>query len=210
MVTTVPVYLARRALCAVILSSTFAGCSSAGGSADAGVPVEASGLAEAATPTDGGGRADGSGNAPPDAESGVTIPVSFAHDVMPIFRASCSAGAGMCHGDPSVVTMGLGTGGNRTYLGPSNGAADPAAIIAAMVGRPSFEDPSMNVVTAGDPTASFLMYKMDGELTALAPQCSSGDIGKCGALMPITASQMLPQATRDKVRAWIAQGANND
>jgi hypothetical protein len=135
--------------------------------------------------------------------------VSFAQDVMPIFKRSCSAGSAMCHGDPSVATNGKGTGGNRAYLGPPYSAGDPTMILAGLVGQPAVEDPSMNVVTAGSPTNSYLMLKMDGALAPLAAACASGALGQCGASMPM-GGQLLPQATRDTVRAWIARGALNN
>ena len=115
-----------------------------------------------------------------------------------------------CHADPSYPTMGLATGGNRTYLGASSGSVDTAAVVNGMVGKPSAEDPSMNVVTAGDPTKSYLMFKMDGQLNSLGPACQKGDLGVCGALMPFGGSQPLPQATRDTIRSWISQGAKNN
>jgi hypothetical protein len=131
---------------------------------------------------------------------------SFAQDVMPIFQHNCATGNAMCHGDPSVVADGQGTGGNREYLGPAYGAGDLPSIVAGLVGQPSFEDPSMDVVTAGSPETSFLIRKMEGELAPLAAACASGDLGQCGAPMPLSA-QPLPQATLDTVRSWIAQGA---
>ncbi len=108
------------------------------------------------------------------------------------------------------ATNGLATGGNRTYLGPATGSVDATVVLSGFVGKPSFEAPSMNVVTAGDPTKSYLMFKMDGQLGSLSVACQSGDLGSCGALMPFGGSTPLPQATRDLVRSWITQGAKNN
>ncbi len=192
----------------ILVLSGAVGCSSAGSSphspaidggppaADGDVLAVDSGEAEADSPADG-------------AETDAGATVSFAQDVMPIFKRSCSAGSAMCHGDPSVATNGKGTGGNRAYLGPPYSAGDPTTILAGLVGQPSVEDPSMNVVTAGSPTSSYLMLKMDGALAPLAAACASGALGQCGASMPM-GGQLLPQATRDTVRAWIAQGALNN
>jgi len=145
--------------------------------------------------------------------------ISFARDIEPILQINCASGGSLCHGDPSVVTMGAQSDiANRDYLGPppDGGAFVPFTpaitmqVYTAMVGKPSLEDPSMNVVTAGDPTKSFLMYKMDGNLTALGTQCMTGELANCGALMPFASPTALPQATRDKVRSWITQGAKNN
>lgn len=106
--------------------------------------------------------------------------------------------------------MGLATGGDRTYLGPATGTVNATVVLNGMVGKPSYEAPSVKVVAAGDPTKSFLMNKMDGQLSTLASACQSGDLGLCGALMPFGGSTPLPQATRDTIRNWIAQGANNN
>jgi hypothetical protein len=178
-----------------------AGCSSGAGApvADAGAPGADAFAADA-------GDAEGDG-ATEGGEAAASV--SFAQDVMPIFQHSCATGGAMCHGDPSVATDGQGTGGNRAYLGPPYVAGDPTSILAGLVGQPSFEDPSMNVVTAGSPETSYLMLKMDGALAPLAAACASGDLGKCGAAMPLS-EQPLPQAIRDTVRSWIAQGALNN
>jgi hypothetical protein len=140
--------------------------------------------------------------------------VSFANDIVPILQANCAAAGSACHGDPSVVTA--SAGGDRDYLGPPTGAYSAAVItqiLGAIVGTPSLEDPSMNVVTAGEPTKSFLMYKIDGNST-VDPQLSSltctGDLGNCGTAMPYPGIAILPQATRDTIRTWINQGAMNN
>ncbi len=98
---------------------------------------------------------------------------------------------------------------SRTYLSPASGSGDAANIIAGMM-KPSFEDPSMPVVTKGDPTKSFLMYKMDGNLNGLTAQCAKGEAQSCGVLMPQTSTDPLSQTIRDTVRAWITQGAKNN
>ncbi len=153
-----------------------------------------------------------------DAGAGASADVSFSREVVPILQTNCATGGTACHGDPSVVTAGGGSG-NRDYLGPPTGTYSAAVItqiLDAMVGKPSLEDPSMNVVTAGEPTMSFLMYKMDGNaageplLSSLT--CTTGELGNCGTAMPYPGipGTTLPQATRDTVRSWIAQGAKNN
>ena len=148
---------------------------------------------------------------------GASADVSFSREVVPILQTNCAAGGTACHGDPSVVTAG-GAAGNRDYLGPTTGAYSAAVItqiLGAMVGKPSFEDPAMDVVTAGDPTKSFLMYKMDGDSTGdplLSSLTCTGELGNCGTAMPYPgiAGTTLPQAMRDTVRRWISQGAQNN
>jgi hypothetical protein len=200
------VFRHRTSVCLILFSCGAAGCSSGGGATRAPV-VEAG--ARAGDVDAMAGDADVGDAESAEADSGAVATVSFAQDVMPIFRRSCSTGSAMCHGDPGVTTTGKGTGGNRAYLGPPYSAGDPATILAGLVGQPSFEDPSMNVVSPGSPTTSYLMLKMDGALSPLAPACASGALGQCGAPMPM-GGQLLPQATRDMVRSWIAQGALND
>jgi hypothetical protein len=124
---------------------------------------------------------------------------------MPIFLPSCSADGSACHGDPSDATSSQ----RRPYLGPASGTPDMstiATILSALM-KPSAEDPSMPLVTPGDATKSYLMQKMDNTQGKL--NCSSGDIGTCGTLMPLGAA-VLPTSTRDTVRAWINQGATNN
>jgi hypothetical protein len=135
-----------------------------------------------------------------------TPSVSFSSEVLgPIFQTSCSASGIACHGDPTVTNA---PNQMRPYLGPPSGQADAATIIAALM-KPSSEDPSMPLVTPGDPTMSYLMQKMDNTLSTL--DCSKGDdMGSCGLYMPFTTPCCLPQSTRDTVRAWIAEGAPNN
>ena len=70
--------------------------------------------------------------------------------------------------------------------------------------------PAMNLITAGDPSQSFLMHKMDDthndqNLTCTAqPGAESGD--PCGDTMP-QGSPLLDACERDLFRRWIAQGA---
>jgi hypothetical protein len=80
--------------------------------------------------------------------------------------------------------------------------------------KPSFEyvRPQMNYVTPGDPTMSYLMLKMDPNLITIDnAHCATGDFaGLCGLQMPSDQVMPLDQATRDKVRTWISQGAMNN
>ena len=128
--------------------------------------------------------------------------VSFKNDVAPIFARGCAQGT--CHGNPT-------TDNNGIYIGE-----DATVFIAGAVGVDSGQlppkppaEPGMKFVAKGDPKNSFLMHKIDGTggLCALTPRC----LGKfCGQEMPQNLAGGLPQADRDTVRRWIAQGANNN
>lgn len=118
--------------------------------------------------------------------------VSFSKDVMPIFKQSCAFST--CHGSNVGDANGV-------YLGD-----DAPRAHAAVLGVAASELPSMAFVVAGDPSASYLMRKMDGSQCALDAQCAGGS---CQMSMP-RGEDPLPVETRDVVRRWIAQGAKND
>jgi hypothetical protein len=132
--------------------------------------------------------------------------VSFRGDVIPIFRYTCALAGGSCHGDPSVVMN------FRPFLGYFEGDAGPAAVQevwSGLVGVKSTEDLGMNLVTGGDPKASFLMHKMDGDQCTLISECMVAGSYRpnCGVFMPYQAPTILDMSTRDTVRRWIEQGA---
>lgn len=118
--------------------------------------------------------------------------VSFKTDVMAVFKQSCAFST--CHG----ATTGTNNG---VLLG-----ADPAKVRAAIVSVSSDELPSMAYVKPGDPKGSYLMRKMDGSQCVLDAQCTGGS---CQLSMP-RGEQPLPVETRDVVRRWIAQGAQDN
>ncbi|MDI1432300.1 hypothetical protein [Polyangium sorediatum] len=129
--------------------------------------------------------------------------VAFTKDVLPIFRNSCGIGGAACHGAVSGQP-------GQPYLGPANGPTDPTpaeidAIFAQNVGVAATKATGMKIVDANSPETSFLMHKMDGTLTCAAVVCDAA----CGGTMPLT-GDLLPQASRDTVRRWIAQGAKKD
>lgn len=142
----------------------------------------------------------------------LSAPVSFSSKVLaPIFQFSCALGGATCHGD-STGSPAAG----REYLGEPKSAADglgdAGAILTGIVGVPSLEDPTMDLVKAGDPANSYLMHKLDGDQCTLMTQCVVGasmTTVPCGTSMPYLNS-LLPQASRDAVRAWIKQGAMNN
>ncbi|MDC0742345.1 hypothetical protein [Polyangium mundeleinium] len=129
--------------------------------------------------------------------------VAFTKDVLPIFRNSCGLGGAACHGAVSGQP-------GQPYLGPANGPTDPTpaeidAIFAQNVGVAATKATGMKIVEPNSPETSFLMHKMDGTLTCAAVVCDAA----CGGSMPLT-GDLLPQASRDTVRRWIAQGAKKD
>lgn len=149
---------------------------------------------------------DDGGCVPYVSNADLTTPtVTFGSDVLPIMNASCGTEGATCHGTPAVVSL------QRPFLGIVDGGADAAEIVEGIVGVKSQEDPSMNLVTASDPTNSFLMHKVDGDQCTLASECaaSTTPYTNCGLAMPYTEAQ-LPQSDRDTIRRWIAQGAQNN
>jgi hypothetical protein len=142
-----------------------------------------------------------------------TPPVSFATDIQPIFVGGCTVGgsAGTCHGDPTLDETTTG----QVFLGYPEDAgmtADPAMIIAALVNQKSPENPQMNIVTPSDPANSYMMHKLDDDQCQFASTCNATGNAKfalCGTGMPQLAPILDPD-TRDTVRRWIAQGAQNN
>jgi len=124
-----------------------------------------------------------------------TPTVSLKNDVVVgIFNASCGAAA--CHGSPTG--LGVVQLGSETAAG-----ADASQVRTGLVGVDSAELATMPYVTAGDPTKSYLMHKMDGDQCQFDAQCAGAS---CLATMP-NGGVVLPVPQRDVVRRWIAQGA---
>ncbi|HTJ81471.1 MAG TPA: hypothetical protein VL400_07090 [Polyangiaceae bacterium] len=129
---------------------------------------------------------------------------SFKTDVLPIFEQSCALSAS-CHGDAGNPE---GGDGYLPYLGEVNQEQTPsdlALIFATNVGQPSHANPSMAIIDPGKPESSFLMHKMDGDLSCADLDCGAD----CGVSMP-KGSASLSRASRDVVRDWIKQGAANN
>jgi hypothetical protein len=148
--------------------------------------------------------------------------MSFATDIMPIFQTNCAKPLA-CHNDPTTASK-TAAGGGRPYLGLGGDAGAPttADTMKVYLGLTSDTAPNhstswellkpmpMKYIAAGDPMHSYLMIKMDGMPGAMY-DCSTGDYGgMCGLGMPSDAAGPLDQTTRDKVRAWITQGALNN
>lgn len=129
---------------------------------------------------------------------------SFKADVVPIFEQSCSLSSS-CHGDPASPDP---ASGYRPYLGEVDEQTTPtdtAKVLSLIVGQASHAAPSMPIVDPGKPESSFLMQKLDGTLTCASVTCTSD----CGDSMP-QGNDLLPRETRDVVRDWIKQGAQDN
>ena len=144
--------------------------------------------------------------------------VSFSADIMPIFQRSCTLST-VCHGQMNNAQE------ENLYLGKNGGgggSADSYAVYSGLVGVHSKEDPSMNLVTAGDTSNSFLWHKVnDDQMTlnsgTLATGCMKASAmcfdcttdAPCGGAMPYLGE---PLAADDlcTIESWIAQGAPND
>jgi hypothetical protein len=134
-------------------------------------------------------------------DASLAAPVSFVASVLPIFQNNCTSGGVNCHG----------TAGNVPYLGMADGGEDPSLIIASIVNVPSPEDPLMDLVGAGDPAHSYLMHKLDGDQCTLAAGCATSKfnyLSNCGDDMP-NGRPALSLATRDIIRSWVKQGAQD-
>lgn len=133
--------------------------------------------------------------------NGMTPAVSFKTDVLPTFQQSCGL-SNSCHGDQAGPA-------DRPYLGPAMGimasAADITAIFNANVNADAVHA-SMKIVAPGKPEASFLMYKLDGSFSCSGVTCAAAG---CGTSMP-QGSGALSESSRDAIRRWIAQGAQNN
>lgn len=112
--------------------------------------------------------------------AGATEAISFKRDLVPVFRTQCAT----CH---------------LTGQEAGNMKLHPGAAHASLVGVASVESPLLRV-KPGAPSDSYLMHKLEG--THL-------DVGGSGDRMPFGQPQ-LDAATRDKIRSWIAAGAENN
>jgi hypothetical protein len=127
--------------------------------------------------------------------------VSFQSDVLPVFEQSCALSAS-CHGNTTSPTT---AEGYQPYLG----AVDPEVIpsdvelIRSVIIDQDSHIATMKIVDPGKPETSFLMHKMDGDLSCSSLGCAGDD---CLDTMP-QGSSPLPRASRDVVREWILQGA---
>ncbi len=123
----------------------------------------------------------------------LATPISlFENDVAPIFAQSCAFSS--CHASKTA-------GNHGVYLNAKS-AADFDLVKQALRAK-SKALPTMPYVTPGDPDNSFILHKLDDDLCAFEDKCVNGS---CGGSMPDN-NPTLPEASRDAIRRWIAQGA---
>ena len=131
--------------------------------------------------------------------------VSFAKDVMPTFNDSCGV-SNACHQPPANPAVA------NLVLGLPDGGVPAATVIQSIVGKSALENKNMEIVKAGDPANSYLMHKIDGDQCQYAATCNATGnpiYNECGVQMPFN-SGVLDPGTRDNIRRWIAQGAQNN
>jgi hypothetical protein len=130
-----------------------------------------------------------------------TPAISFKNDIIPFFVLSCDFSA--CHADGMM-------GSNGLALGNKMMTTNVATVYGAIVGKPSGQLPTMNYITANDPSKSYMMHKLDGDQCLYEGKCTgSTSAPSCMGSMPL-GSPLLDVPTRDKLRKWIAQGAQNN
>jgi hypothetical protein len=168
-----------------------------------------------------------------DDASLATPTVSFKADVIPIFEQSCGLSS-QCHSDPSAIAVRGVYLGCQPTVGTCAATGDPSpAVYAELLGPDAaapLEESCMPFIKPGDPTKSYLMYKMDGNLTCVSccigPNKAAGSVGMtgCASVMPYLSGMLAAQPVcgepedcgsatmpaRDTVRAWIKQGALNN
>lgn len=128
-----------------------------------------------------------------------TSNISFADDVMPIFEAKCNSAS--CHGSPSTPDADL-------FLGNASGNDEDTIleVYGELVNVDGSNALGMFRVDPGDPENSWLMVKLDGDMSC--PQAQPFCAGSCGQRMPRGAGAMpLPDSELDIIRSWIANGA---
>ncbi|HTB77052.1 MAG TPA: hypothetical protein VK762_27595 [Polyangiaceae bacterium] len=171
---------------------------------DTGGGSDASALSEAGSGWDAGtydGGACGSAS------------VSFGTDIMPVFRNGCTLSS-VCHGQVGNASE------EDLYLGDNAGSTSPSVVYQGRVGVRSKEDPSMNLVTSGNLSSSYLWHKVYGDQNsnpAVASGCANaasqcGDCtssAPCGAMEPYLGGS-LPTADLCAIQNWIGQGARNN
>jgi hypothetical protein len=172
------------------------GGGSTGGSTATGMPTSSS--------SSGNGAGPGSGGCTPapmgcydycefDKESGV----SFEDDVIPIFEAHCNSST--CHGNISTPDGDL-------YLGESsNTSADEMIEVYGELSEFSQQALELKRVDAFDPEISWLMIKLDSDMTCPNSTC----VTQCGQRMPRgSGAQPLSDAELTTIRSWIVDGAS--
>jgi hypothetical protein len=105
-----------------------------------------------------------------------------------------------------ALVIGPQCGGCHGGSGGLSGLGDCNTGHANMVDVPSTRLPAMDRVQPGDPTISWLMHKLDNTHSWFNAMCTGGF---CGSQMPL-GGPFLNLPTRNAIRAWITNGAEND
>ncbi|HKQ69344.1 MAG TPA: S1-like domain-containing RNA-binding protein [Polyangiaceae bacterium] len=142
---------------------------------------------------------------PAVAQPGDGHEVSLRAELAQTLQRNCADRA--CHGDAAGSAAGL-------YLGPETPAAfDTSQMRQRLVGVPSRTAPAVSLVRAGDPSRSFLMFKVDGcqgaAGFACTPQPGAHSADACGDNMP-QEQRPLCNRERELLRLWILQGAKDN
>lgn len=141
-----------------------------------------------------------------------TAAVSLEHDLMPIFRESCTFSS--CH-DTSAKKAGLVLGDPNADLGDPNLLKDVRESLLAP--STTVKSPAVPRVTPGDPTKSFLLDKVTGTQNGRGYACENqAPVGSprdaCGDAMPLGDATFC--ATQPgkiiAIARWIRDGALQD
>lgn len=157
----------------------------------------------------------GAGSDPGHYDGGAcgSAPVSFGNDILPIFRSGCTL-TQVCHGQMGNAAE------EKLYLGGYAGGTSPSVVYQGLVGVPSEEDPSMDLVTSGNPSSSYLWHKVYGDQNSnpsVASGCASAAVPceactvstPCGGSQPYL-GELLPGDELCAIQNWIGQGALNN
>jgi hypothetical protein len=128
----------------------------------------------------------------------LTPATSFMNDVMPVFESNCASAS--CHGIAQSPQGGLFLGAELAQ------GSDAKTVYSQLVNTASVELPTMAFVTPAQPEKSYLMHKLDDDQCLFESSCVEAN---CMQPMPDNAMQLDP-TTRDIVRRWIAQGADDN
>ncbi len=192
------------------VGSDASAASDTGGASDAIAAPEAGGGSDASPVSEAG---NGSDAGLYDGGACGSASVSFGADIMPIFRSGCTLSS-VCHGQMGNAAE------EELYLGDNAGGTSPSVVYQGLVGVRSKEYPSMDLVTSGNLSSSFLWHKVYGDQNSspsMATGCASaanqcGDCTSntpCGGLMPYL-GEPLPTADLCAIQNWIGQGAQNN
>jgi hypothetical protein len=130
--------------------------------------------------------------------------------------ATCGPGAALSVREPdtasradvqAILGRSCAVGGCHASAPGAGGLALPqadAAWVDRVVGVRSRQNPSMDLVTPGDPETSWLVHKIAGDLCRFTCDMKIG----CGGQMPF--GQKLSEQERGLILAWIRDGASTD